>query len=139
MTVIAHDPFIRRTSRAICGIELVSLDDLCARADYLSLHMPATPQTRHIFNAERLAQCKKGLRIINTARGELIDEAALVDAIESAATSAARARCLQTRADDGPRAAAAAAGRGQAAHRGVDAREARNWSASKPPRRSAIS
>src|SRR5215207_5473474 len=83
MSVIAHDPFIAANVAAELGIELVSLDELCARADYLSLHMPATPQTRHTFNAERLAQCKKGLKIINTARGELIDEAALVDAIRS--------------------------------------------------------
>jgi D-3-phosphoglycerate dehydrogenase / 2-oxoglutarate reductase len=83
MSVIAHDPFIAANVAADLGIELVSLDDLCARADYLSLHMPATPQTRHTFNAARLARCKKGLRIINTARGELIDEPALVDAITS--------------------------------------------------------
>jgi D-3-phosphoglycerate dehydrogenase len=83
MTVIAHDPFIAAPVAASLGIELVSLDDLCARADYLSLHMPATAQTRHTFNAERLAKCKKGLKLINTARGELIDEAALVAAITS--------------------------------------------------------
>jgi len=83
MTVIAHDPFISAQVAADLGIELVSLDDLCARADFLSLHMPSTPQTRRTFNAERLARCKKGLRLINTARGDLIDEAALVAAIES--------------------------------------------------------
>ena len=83
MTVIAHDPFIAANVAAELGIELVSLDDLCARADYLSLHMPATPQTKHTFNAERLAKCKKGLKLINTARGELIDESALVEAIKS--------------------------------------------------------
>ena len=83
MTVIAHDPFIASNIAAELNIELVSLDDLCARADYLSLHMPATPQTRHTFNAERLGKCKKGLKLINTARGELIDEAALVEAIAS--------------------------------------------------------
>jgi D-3-phosphoglycerate dehydrogenase len=83
MTVIAHDPFIASNIAAELNIELVSLDDLCARADYLSLHMPATPQTRHTFNADRLGKCKKGLRLINTARGELIDEAALVEAIKS--------------------------------------------------------
>ena len=83
MTVIAHDPFIASNIAAELNIELVSLDDLCARSDYLSLHMPATPQTRHTFNAERLGKCKKGLKLINTARGELIDEAALVEAIKS--------------------------------------------------------
>ncbi len=83
MSVIAHDPFISAQVAADLGIELVSLDDLCARADYLSLHMPSTPQTRRTFNADRFARCKKGLRIINTARGDLIDEAALAAAIES--------------------------------------------------------
>ena len=83
MSVIAHDPFISAQVADGLGIELVSLDDLCARADYLSLHMPATPQTRHTFNAERLSKCKKGLKLINTARGELIDEPALAAAIQS--------------------------------------------------------
>jgi D-3-phosphoglycerate dehydrogenase / 2-oxoglutarate reductase len=83
MHVIAHDPFISAGVARDLRIELVSLDDLCQRAHYLSLHMPATAETRHIFNAARLAQCRKGLKIINTARGELIDEAALADAIES--------------------------------------------------------
>ena len=83
MTVIAHDPFIAAQVAESLDIELVSLDELCARADYLSLHMPSTPQTRHTFNAERLAKCKKGLKLINTARGDLIDEAALASAIKS--------------------------------------------------------
>ncbi len=83
MTVIAHDPFIAKHVADSLDIELVSLDELCARADYLSLHMPSTPQTKHTFNAERLAKCKKGLRLINTARGDLIDEPALAAAITS--------------------------------------------------------
>jgi D-3-phosphoglycerate dehydrogenase / 2-oxoglutarate reductase len=81
MKVLAHDPFISADLAAGLGVELVPLDDLCARSDYISLHLPALPSTRHIFNAERFAKCKKGVRIINTARGELIDEAALADAI----------------------------------------------------------
>ena len=83
MNVIAHDPFINANIARDLRIELVSLDELCQRSDYLSLHMPATAETRHLFNASRLAASKKGLRIINTARGDLIDEAALADAIES--------------------------------------------------------
>src|SRR5688500_17962755 len=83
MTVIAHDPFISAQIARDHGVELVTLDEVCARADFLSLHMPSTPETRHIFNAERLARCRKGLRIINTARGDLIDEKALADAIQS--------------------------------------------------------
>ncbi len=81
MTLLAHDPYISAQIARDLGVELVSLDEVCARADFLSLHMPSTPETRHTFNAERLARCKKGLRIINTARGDLIDERALADAI----------------------------------------------------------
>ncbi len=83
MRLIAHDPFISDTIAATLAVELVSLDDLFARADYVSLHMPSTPQTKGLVNAERLARAKKGIRIVNTARGDLIDEAALADAIES--------------------------------------------------------
>ncbi|MGC4083128.1 MAG: NAD(P)-dependent oxidoreductase [Vicinamibacterales bacterium] len=68
---------------AALGIELKSLDEICATADYLTLHMPSTAETKNSFNDERFAKCKKGIRIINTARGDLIDEAALVRAIES--------------------------------------------------------
>jgi D-3-phosphoglycerate dehydrogenase len=82
MIVIAHDPFVAADIAAELGIEMVSLDDLCARADFLSLHLPSTPETRRLFDAERLAACKKGIRIVNTARGDLIDESALADAIE---------------------------------------------------------
>ena len=82
MEVIAHDPFISEQVAATLGIELVSVDAACARADYLTLHVPSTPETRHLLDARRLGLCKAGVRIINTARGELIDEAALADAIE---------------------------------------------------------
>jgi D-3-phosphoglycerate dehydrogenase len=83
MTVLAHDPFISAQIARDLAVELVSLDDVCARADFLSLHLPSTPQTKHTFNAERIARCKKGIRIINTARGDLIDEAALIEALKS--------------------------------------------------------
>ena len=83
MRIIAHDPFISEQVAADLGVELVSLDDVFARADYVSLHMPSNEKTRNIVNAERLAKSKKGIRIINTARGDLIDEGALADAIEA--------------------------------------------------------
>ena len=83
MRIIAHDPFISEQVAGDLGVELVSLDDVFARADYVSLHMPSNEKTRSIVNAERLARSKKGIRIINTARGDLIDEGALADAIES--------------------------------------------------------
>jgi D-3-phosphoglycerate dehydrogenase len=83
MRVIAHDPFLSEQVAASMGVELVSMDDLLARADYISLHMPSTPQTKQLLNASRLQKAKKGVRIVNTARGDLVDEAALADAIES--------------------------------------------------------
>jgi len=83
MSIIAYDPYISADVAASLGIELKSLDELCASADYLTLHMPSTAETKNSFNDERFAKCKKGIRIINTARGDLIDEAALVRAIES--------------------------------------------------------
>jgi D-3-phosphoglycerate dehydrogenase len=82
MRVVAHDPFISREIAESTGVELLSLDELCAAADFLTLHLPATPETRHLFDDDRFARVKPGLRIINTARGELIDEAALTRAIE---------------------------------------------------------
>jgi D-3-phosphoglycerate dehydrogenase len=83
MRLVAHDPFIAEHVAADLGVELVSLDEVFARAHYVSLHLPSTPQTRHLVNAERLAKARKGVRIINTARGDLVDESALADAIES--------------------------------------------------------
>src|SRR3954470_2111183 len=75
MHVLAHDPFISEQVASTMGAELVPLDDLCARSDYITLPIPATAETRNLFDAARLASCKPGVRIINTARGELIDEA----------------------------------------------------------------
>ena len=83
MQVLAHDPFIAEQVAADLDVELVSLDDLCTRSDYLTLHLPATSTTNHVLDAARLASCKRGIRIVNTARGSLIDEAALAAALES--------------------------------------------------------
>jgi len=83
MRIIAHDPFISEEVAGDLGVELVSLDDLFARSDYLSLHMPSTATTKNMVNADRLSRAKKGIRIINTARGDLVDEGALADAIEA--------------------------------------------------------
>jgi D-3-phosphoglycerate dehydrogenase len=83
MRVVAHDPYISKEVAASLGAELMSLDELCATADYITLHLPATAETRHVFNDDRFSRCKPGLRLINTARGELIDGAALHRAIAS--------------------------------------------------------
>jgi D-3-phosphoglycerate dehydrogenase len=89
MTVVAHDPFIARDVADTLDVELMSLDEVCARADYLTLHLPSTPETWHAFDAARFARCKPGVRLINTARGDLIDEAALQRAIETGVVAAA--------------------------------------------------
>ena len=83
MHVVTHDPFISAELAARAGVQLVSLEELCASADYISLHLPATKDTRHLFDERLFKKCKPGLRLINTARGELVDEAALKQAIES--------------------------------------------------------
>jgi D-3-phosphoglycerate dehydrogenase len=83
MEVLAYDPFIASRAAEAAAVPLVELDDLLARADFVTLHVPALPETRHLIDAARLAKMKKGVRIVNTARGELIDEGALADAIES--------------------------------------------------------
>ncbi|HEX3702725.1 MAG TPA: phosphoglycerate dehydrogenase [Vicinamibacterales bacterium] len=83
MRVVAHDPFISADIAAGLGVELLSLDDLCAASDYLTLHLPSTLETKHLFDDKRFSRCKPGIRIVNTARGELIDGAALQRAIES--------------------------------------------------------
>jgi D-3-phosphoglycerate dehydrogenase len=83
MDIVAHDPFISEEMAAKVGARLASLDEVFATADYVTLHLPVTPQTKHLVNADLLAKAKKGIRIINTARGELIDDAALAAALDS--------------------------------------------------------
>src|SRR5262245_19793789 len=89
MRIVAHDPFISREIAESMGVELLSLDDLCATADFLTLHLPSTTETKHLFDDERFARVKQGVRIINTARGDLIDEEALKRAIERGTVAAA--------------------------------------------------
>jgi D-3-phosphoglycerate dehydrogenase / 2-oxoglutarate reductase len=83
MKVVAYDPFLTPERAVDLGIEKVTLDELLARADFITLHTPLTDQTRNILNAEALAKTKKGVRIINCARGGLIDETALKAAMDS--------------------------------------------------------
>jgi len=96
MEIVAHDPFISEEVATSLGIELVGLDAMCDRADYVSLHIPATAETRHLFDRPRLAKCRKGVRIVNTARGELIDETALADAIEGGHVAGAALDVFET-------------------------------------------
>jgi D-3-phosphoglycerate dehydrogenase len=83
MAVVAHDPALTPDDVAADAIDLVALDEACARADYLTLHLPSTPATRHLVDAARLARCRPGVRLVNTSRGDLVDPAALLAALES--------------------------------------------------------
>jgi len=83
MRVIAYDPFLSPERAEDLGVEKVELNDLLARADFITLHVPMTPETRNILSADAIAKTKKGVRIINCARGGLIDEAALKAALDS--------------------------------------------------------
>ena len=81
--VIAYDPYVLPARAAQLGIELLSLDDLLPRADFISVHLPKTPETAGLLGKEALAKTKPGVIIVNAARGGLIDEAALAEAIKS--------------------------------------------------------
>ena len=83
MRVIAHDPYISSQLAEDLDVQLVSMDELCEQADFITLHLPSSAGTRGLLDKERLARCKPGVRIINTARGTLVDEAALAEAITS--------------------------------------------------------
>ena len=83
LEILGSDPFVSAAVARENGIKLVTLDELIAGSDYLTLHVGLTPQTTRVINAKTLAAMKKGVRIINCARGELIDDAALVAALKS--------------------------------------------------------
>ena len=83
LRVITHDPYVSRDVLASAGVAGVSFDELLASSDYISVHAPLLPATRGLFNAQAFAKMKKGALLVNTARGPLIDEAALVAALEA--------------------------------------------------------
>lgn len=83
MKVVAYDPFLTEERAVELGVEKVDLGALLSRADFITLHTPLTDETRNILSRERLEQCKPGVRIVNCARGGLIDEVALKDMLES--------------------------------------------------------
>ncbi len=83
MKVVAYDPFLSDDRAKQMGVTKVDLDDLLARADFITLHVPLTDKTRNILSREALTKTRKGVRIINCARGGLIDEAALLDALNA--------------------------------------------------------
>ncbi|MFA9231980.1 MAG: phosphoglycerate dehydrogenase [Microgenomates group bacterium] len=89
MKVVAYDPFLSDERAKHLGVTKVELDELLQRADFITLHVPLTDKTRNILSAENIAKTKKGVRIINCARGGLIDEAALAAALTSGHVAAA--------------------------------------------------
>jgi D-3-phosphoglycerate dehydrogenase / 2-oxoglutarate reductase len=83
LNVLTHDPYVTRDALEAAGVEGVSFDELLARSDFVSVHAPLLPATRGLMNAAALAKMKKGAYLINTARGPLIDEPALIAALDS--------------------------------------------------------
>src|SRR6202049_3627610 len=83
MSVVAFDPYVSTVMAIEQNIKLLPLEDVLKTSDFISLHCSLTPETTHLINARNLALTKKGVRIVNCARGELVDEAALLVALES--------------------------------------------------------
>lgn len=83
MRLLGFDPFLPPEVAESMGIELCDLDVLIPQADFITLHAPLTDRTRHVINADSLAQCKPGVRIVNCARGGLVDDEALLAALDS--------------------------------------------------------
>ena len=98
MRVLAYDPFLNEKRALDLGVEKVELDDLLARADIITLHTPLTDATRNILSREALAKTARGVRIINCARGGLVDEPALAEAIRIRPRRRRRARRVRDRA-----------------------------------------
>ena len=95
MKVIAYDPFVTHEVAARLGVELVSLDELYARADFVTIHTPLTPETRGLIGPGTLARMRRGVRIVNCARGGIVDEAALAAAIKSGQVAGAALDVLE--------------------------------------------
>jgi len=103
MRVVAYDPFLTEKRAVDLGVQKVELADLLARADVITLHTPLTDATRNILSSAALAACKRGVRIVNCARGGLIDEAALADALRSGQVAGAALDVFETEpATDSP-------------------------------------
>ena len=95
MKVIAFDPFLSAERAVEFGVEKVELDQLLQRADFITLHTPLTEKTRNVIDAKAMARMKKGVRIINCARGGLVDEAALLAALKSRSCRRGGAGCVR--------------------------------------------
>ena len=96
MKIVGYDPVLAPEAVAKGGIELVSLDELFRRSDFITVHTPLTSETRGLLNDTTLAKCKKGVRVINCARGGIVDEAALLRALESGHVAGAALDVFET-------------------------------------------
>lgn len=83
MKVLAYDPFISADRARRIGVDLTTLDRLLSQSDFISVHLPLTPETEGLLGKENLARCKPGVRIVNTSRGGIVDELALAEAVRS--------------------------------------------------------
>ncbi len=89
MRIVGHDPYVSSQTAGDLGVELMSLPDLYRESDYITLHVGLTPETDHMLNAEAFTQMKSGVRVVNCARGELVDAEALRSAIETGKVASA--------------------------------------------------
>ena len=97
MRVVAYDPYLSAARARTLQVELLDeIDDVLTAADFVTLHTPLTPETHHLLNAERLAKTKRGVRVINCARGGLIDENALAESLRSGHVAAAALDVFET-------------------------------------------
>lgn len=102
MEVLGYDPHVSAEELKRRGAKKVELDDLLRRADVVSLHCPLTPETRHILGREAIARLKPGAVVINTARGGTVDQAALIEALESGKVAGAGLDVLDPEPPEGP-------------------------------------
>jgi D-3-phosphoglycerate dehydrogenase len=103
MKVLAYDPYLTEARALALGVEKVEMEELLPRADFITIHTPLTDATRNILSREALAKTKKGVRIVNCARGGLLDEAALFDALQSGHVAGAALDVFETEpATDSP-------------------------------------
>ena len=102
MKVLAYDPFVSAERFRELGVESASFDEVLARADFVTLHLPLTDETRHSIDAVAISKMRDGVRIVNAARGELVDEAALVAALESGKVAGAAVDVFEQEPYHGP-------------------------------------
>jgi D-3-phosphoglycerate dehydrogenase len=89
MDVLAYDPYLTESRAKSLGVKLATLDEVIENADYITVHMPMTTDTKHMLNADAFSRMKDGVRVFNCARGGIIEEAALIDALNSGKVAAA--------------------------------------------------